>query len=98
MIEVKLVKGSPPKKWKMEFYKDGKKIKTTSFGAYGMSDYTIHKDLKRKALYLARHKKRENWNDFYSAGSLSRWILWNKTTLNSSLLSYLKKFKLKIKK
>ena len=95
MIEVKLLKANSPKKWKMEFYKNGKRFKTTSFGAFGMSDYTIHKDLKRKALYLARHKKRENWNDFYSAGSLSRWILWNKTTLNGSYLDYLKKFKLK---
>tara|TARA_R110002012_G_scaffold61820_2_gene162225 strand:- start:7640 stop:7933 length:294 start_codon:yes stop_codon:yes gene_type:complete len=97
MIEVKLVKAKPPKKWTMEFYENGKKIKSTSFGANGMSDYTLHKDLKRKKLYLARHKKRENWNDPYSAGALSRWILWNKTTLKDSLLSYLKKFKFKTK-
>lgn len=97
MILVKLVKAKSPKKWKMEFYKEGKKIKSTSFGAYGMSDYTIHNDSKRKALYIGRHKKRENWNDMYSAGALSRWILWNKTTLKGSLDSYLKKFKLKLK-
>ena len=95
MIEVKLLKANSPKKWKMEFYKNGKRFKTTSFGAFGMSDYTIHKDLKRKALYLARHKKRENWNDMFSAGALSRWILWNKTSYTASLNDYKQRFKLK---
>ena len=80
------------------FYKDGKKIKTTQFGSKGMSDYTIHKDDKRKELYLKRHKKNENWNDYMSAGSLSRFLLWNKKTLKASLLDYLKRFKLKIEK
>ena len=32
----------------------GKKIK---FGAYGMSDYTLHKDEERKQRYMHRHKK-----------------------------------------
>tara|TARA_R110002073_G_scaffold30102_4_gene94377 strand:- start:924 stop:1220 length:297 start_codon:yes stop_codon:yes gene_type:complete len=97
MIETKLSKTTSPKKYKMEFFKDGKKFKTTKFGAFGMSDYTLHKDLKRKSLYLNRHRKRENWDDFYSAGSLSRYILWNKTSINSSYLDYLKKFNLKKK-
>ena len=50
-----------------------------------MSDFTKHNNEDRKKLYLDRHRKRENWNDFMSAGSLSRWILWNKTTLESSI-------------
>ncbi len=29
--------------------------KTISFGAKGMSDYTIHKDSKRKERYINRH-------------------------------------------
>ena len=67
---------------------------TTTFGAKGYSDYTSHKDDKRKASYLARHKKNENWNDPLSRGALSRWILWNKPTLSASYNDYLKKFNL----
>ena len=67
--------------------------RTTHFGADGMSDFTIHKDPKRKELYLKRHRKRENWLAPETAGSLSRWILWNKTSLKSSIADYKKRFK-----
>ena len=73
----------------------GKKIKTTHFGQRGASDYTKHKDDDRKKRYMTRHKKNENWNKPMTAGALSRWILWNKKTLSSSISSYKKKFKLK---
>ena len=84
------------KKWKAIFYDDqGKKIKTVQFGSGGMSDFTIHKDKERKQRYLDRHKKRENWNDPMTAGALSRWILWNKPTLDGSIKDFKKRFKLK---
>ena len=66
--------------------------KITHFGAAGMSDYTKHKDSNRKRLYLARHKNNENWNDPTTAGSLSRWILWNKTSLQESIADYKRRF------
>ena len=84
------------KKYMAIFYDDNrKKIKTTHFGASGMSDFTIHKDEDRKQRYLDRHKANENWNDFYTAGALSKWILWNKTTISSSIADYMKRFNLK---
>jgi hypothetical protein len=86
------------KKYTAIFYKDNKKIKTINFGAKGMSDYTIHKDDNRKERYINRHKKNENWDNPMTAGSLSRWILWNKKTIELSISDYLKKFKLKYKK
>lgn len=46
---------------------DNKKI---YFGQTGYEDYTIHKDPKRKELYINRHKKREEH-------------LWNKSGINS---------------
>lgn len=70
-------------------FDDGDKVK---FGAIGYEDYTQHKDKDRKRLYLNRHKKREDWNDPKSAGALSRWILWNKPTLEASIKHYVKKF------
>ena len=84
------------KKFVATFYDEDKnKVKTTHFGSAGMSDYTINKDDSRKELYLNRHKKNENWNDFTSAGSLSRWILWNQKTLELSLKYYMNQFNLK---
>ena len=82
------------KKYMAIFYEGNKKIRTTHFGAAGMSDFTKHKDPARKQLYLNRHRKRENWNNFMSAGSLSRYILWGETTLKNSIDVYKKKFKL----
>jgi hypothetical protein len=54
------------------------------------SDFTIHKDEERKQRYINRHKKNENWNDKDSAGAWSRWLLWNKPTINESY-DYIKK-------
>jgi len=70
--------------------------KTIHFGAKGMSDYTINKDPKRKALYIARHRKREDWTNPNTAGFWSRWILWNKpTSVNDNYKSILNKLKVK---
>lgn len=103
------VKSNPPRKPTVSFskstrkekkmvavftYNDGR-TKTTHFGAKGMSDYTIHKDPKRKQRYITRHRKRENWDDYTSAGSLSRYILWGEPTLRASKDAYLKRFDLK---
>jgi len=67
--------------------KDGR-TKTTHFGAKGMSDYTIHKDVERKTRYITRHAKREDWDDPVTAGALSRWILWNKPSYRDSVNDY----------
>ena len=59
--------------------------KTIHFGAAGMSDYTIHKDDRRKANYIARHKSKEDWTDITTAGFWAYHLLWNKSTLNESI-------------
>ena len=74
--------------------KDGRK-KTTHFGAAGMSDFTIHRDKTRKKNYIARHRKNENWDDPFSAGALSRYILWNKETKKDSLADFKRRFKIR---
>lgn len=92
------IEESPNKAKKMVAYfydKDGKKVKTTHFGARGMSDYTQHKDPKRKDNYLSRHGGMgEDWKDPTTAGALSRWILWGKPSLRESFNDYKKKFRL----
>jgi len=78
------------------FSQDGKKIKTTHFGAKGYKDYTLTGDEEKRKLYLARHAKRENWNDYKSSGSLSRFLLWGDSrSLQSNIASYKRKFNLK---
>ncbi len=65
------------------------------FGASGYSDYTIHKDPKRKDRYLTRHRKHENWgaSGIKTAGFWSRWLLWEKPSLNGARAFIEKKFK-----
>tara|TARA_R110001632_G_scaffold96217_1_gene202457 strand:- start:435 stop:734 length:300 start_codon:yes stop_codon:yes gene_type:complete len=98
MVFIQLIKlTGDKKKYKAIFYDDDrKKIKTTKFGSAGMSDYTKHKDKERRKRYLDRHRARENWMDYKSAGSLSRYILWNLPTIKESLNSYRKRFNLKM--
>ena len=81
------------KKLMAVFEKNGRQ-KIVHFGANGMSDYTKHKDPQRKARYIQRHSKNENWNDPTTPGALSRWILWNKPSLKDSIISYKKRFHL----
>ena len=84
------------KKYTAIFYDEKRtKIKTLHFGAAGMSDFTKHKDEERKQRYIDRHSANEKWNDYMTAGSLSRWILWHKPSVSASYNDYIKKFKLK---
>ena len=83
------------KKYRAEF-NDGTHA---DFGAKGYQNYggvgnERHLDEERKKRYLQRHKSRENWSNPKSAGSLSRWILWNKTTLQDSIKDYKNRFNL----
>jgi hypothetical protein len=83
------------KKYMAIFYDGEKKIKTTHFGASGYTDYIKSGgDEKKKKAYLDRHRANENWNDYKSAGSLSRYILWNKKTLSASIADYKNRFNL----
>ena len=94
LLSVKKLK-SGKKKYVAEFEittKYGKKDKiskrSTTFGAKGMSDYTIHKDVERRNRYIKRHTKDLRTNDPTRAGFLSMYILWNKKSYKSSLSDY----------
>jgi len=94
-MKVKIQKSTNPKKKYMAIFTDnGKKVKTTHFGSAGMSDFTINKDPERKKRYEDRHRARENWNDYKSAGALSKHILWNKPSLRASIADYKRRFNL----
>jgi RNA recognition motif-containing protein len=64
-----------------------------SFGAKGMTDYTLSGDKLRRSNYLSRHRSREDWNAPMTAGALSRWILWgDSTSLQTNVRSFKRRF------
>lgn len=94
---LKLYKSTnPSKKFDVYLYNnDTNRIKKVSFGAAGMSDYTIHKDKDRRERYRNRHK-RDKINDPYSPGFWSWHVLWGNSTSKTKCLEYvIKKYKLK---
>ena len=75
-------------------FKNGKKV---HFGSEGSETYVDHKDKEKRAAYLARHggSGREDWNDPYSAGALSRWILWGDFgSMEGNIASFRRRFNL----
>lgn len=100
---VEISRSSNPEKKLMAIFsdKEGKKIKTTHFGQRGASDYTKHGDKERMQRYLERHgggtttSTKEDWKDPTTAGSLSRWVLWNKPSLSGSFADFKRRFGLK---
>jgi len=95
--KVVIKKSTKPEKKLMAVFssKDSSRTKTTHFGQRGASDFPSHKDEARKQLYLDRHRKRERWDKPTTAGSLSRYVLWNKPTLRASIIDYKDRFNFK---
>lgn len=92
LLSIKKLK-SDEKKYEAFFLVNGKQ-KKQKFGAEGMSDYTIHKDVERRNRYISRHYKDLDTDDPTRAGYLSMFILWNKPSLRKSVEDY--KTRLKI--
>lgn len=92
------------KKW-MVINPQGKR---THFGADGYSDYTKHHDIDRMHRYVKRHggsssgltSSKENWrkSGIDTAGFWSRWILWNKPSLEASIRDTRQRFGVNIRK
>ena len=91
-MEVSITK-SKKKDKKFDAVIDGKK--TVSFGHSAYSDYTKHKDNDRKNKYIDRHKSNEDWtkSGIRTAGFYSRWVTWNKPTIEASVNDLNKKYK-----
>lgn len=97
-VELKEVRASKIRKYKLEaiFLIDGRE-KVVRFGASGYKDYTQYSADEReekKRAYIARHSVNEDWSDPTKAGTLSRYILWNKPTVVGSIEDFIKRFKL----
>lgn len=87
LLKLITIKTSHKKDKKLDavFERNGR-TKVISFGASGYRDFTKPPhDEERKRLYLERHQKKENWDNPVSAGALSRFVLWNKPSLEESI-------------
>jgi hypothetical protein len=93
---ISITKSSRPEKKYMALFDMGGRTKLVHFGASGYDDYTITNDPVRKALYIARHAKKEDWtaSGVTTSGALSRWVLWNKKTLSASIADFKSRFNL----
>lgn len=88
-------------KLKAVFFKENKKIKTVHFGGSGCKDFIKYSAIdpvlakRKRAAYIERHRVMENWRDPMRAGTLSRYILWEKPTLERSIKKFAMIFKIK---
>lgn len=85
------------KKYVATFYDDDKKkVKTVHFGDRRYQDFTQNGgDEQKRANYINRHYKNENWDDPTTAASLSRYVLWEYKDIERAIYHYRKKFGLK---
>jgi hypothetical protein len=68
--------------------------KTVHFGSKNGEAYIDHGDKAKREAYLRRHAVNENWDDPYSAGALSRWLLWGASRdLEANHISFMKRFR-----
>ena len=81
-------------KYTATFEMDTGRTKTVHFGAKGYMDFTAHRDRRRRQLYLARHRYREDWNDPTTAGALSRWLLWERPSFREALQAFRQRFRI----
>lgn len=68
---------------------------TTHFGSANGATFIDHGDITKRSNYLKRHSALgESWDDYKSAGSLARWILWNTNDVETNIKLFKKRFKL----
>ena len=74
--------------------KNGKTYKK-KFGSYGSYTFFDGAGDKVRENYIKRHSGlKENWNDVFSAGSLSRYVLWQFGSRNEIEKFYNREFKI----
>ena len=79
------------------FHLDGNKLipmTSIKFGASGYGDFTLGATDAQKKSYIERHKHNEDWTrtGYLKAGFWSRWLLWNKRTVQESIKDIHKRF------
>jgi hypothetical protein len=82
-------------KYRAVFKTDEGRERSTKFGATGMDDFTLTKDIQQRDRYRMRHAKDLQTNDPSRAGYLSYYLLWGESTsLQKNIAAYRAKFNL----
>ena len=82
-------------KYKAVFQGDNGRERSTKFGASGMDDFTLTKNVEQRDRYRARHAKDLQTGDPTRAGYLSMNLLWgDSTSLQTNIAAYKKKYNL----
>jgi hypothetical protein len=69
--------------------------KTIHFGAKDGQTYIDHKNDEKRDNWIARHSEiNTDWEDPFTAGFWSRWVLWEKKSLSAALKNVVKKHKI----
>lgn len=93
-MRFRIEQAEPPHKYVGIFTDEQGDETRVKFGAAGYEDLTQHHDRRRRSLYLARHRKNESWNRPMTAGSLSRWLLWDTPSLEQNIKNFKRRFHL----
>lgn len=89
----------PSKKLVATFRDEVGRTRAVHFGARGFGDFTTYSRrdpalARRKRMqYVARHGTTEDWTNPLAPGTLSRFVLWEKPTLEAAIRSYRKRFR-----
>lgn len=90
---------SASKKLVATFRDEDGKTRTVHFGGRGCEDFTTYSRVDRtlarrkRAQYLARHGATELWTNPTTPGTLSRYVLWEKPTLEEAVRAFRRRFK-----
>ena len=70
-------------------FSNGRRI---SFGQPGATTFADGAPPAKRAAYIARHRPNEDWNNPYTAGALSRWLLWEEPGIEKALEAFRERF------
>lgn len=88
----------PEKKLQAVFVGAGGALRTVHFGARGYGDFIQYSQRSaalgraKRAAYIARHGAVESWTRPDTASTLARYILWEKPSLRTAIVSFKAKF------
>lgn len=98
IMKIEVVKSEKKNKRFKAYFIDynGDIRKTVHFGSASGKTYIDHGLKDIRDAYIARHgAANEDWNNLFTAGALSRWILWGKSTdITKNIDAYNKRLKL----
>ena len=87
---------NPDKKFMVKFLNEAtNRINTLHFGSSQYSDYTTTNNERRKQLYKQRHAS-DNINDLSFSGCWAMNLLWNKKTLEKSIIDMEQRYNITI--